>query len=174
MFTHIKTLPRGSSAFLSLPRVAVSKELECYRRSLYIHKFIYTHIYTYIHLDPLKQENAQGKINKPQKQGEHPYGAAHRCLSAPRSGGPAPRSGAPVPHSIAPAPRSGAPLRFSFIHLWPVDVTQKPEKKKRKKPRKKDLQAPEHTYAPTSPLGLTPSTSHTTFIPPKGGGSYVA
>ena len=111
MFTHIKTLPRGSSAFLSLPRVAVSKELECYRRSLYIHKFIYTHIYTYIHLDPLKQENAQGKINKPQKQGEHPYGAAHRCLFAP--------------------------LRFSFIHLWPVDVTQKPEKKKKKNPEKK-------------------------------------
>jgi hypothetical protein len=91
-------------------------------------------------LDPLKQ------INKPQKQGEHPYGAAHRCLS-PRSGAPAPRSGAPLrfsfihrclsPRSGAPAPRSGAPLRFSFIHLWPVDVTQKPEKKKEKTPEKK-------------------------------------
>ena len=140
ILTHTITLPRGSSAFFSLPRVAVSKELEFYRRSLDIHKFIYTHIYIK-NLDPLKKQNDQGKINKPRKQGEHSYGAGQRRL-----------------------------LRFARFTSMNESYSKKAEKKKHTHTHtKKTLHVPEHAYAPTSPLGLTPSTSHATFLPPKGG-----
>jgi hypothetical protein len=91
-------------------------------------------------LDPLKKQNDQGKINKPQKQGEHSYGAGQRRL-----------------------------LRFAALYIYERKLLQKSRQKKRKKNTKKKLQVPEHAHAPTSPLGLTPSTSHATFLPPKGG-----
>ena len=68
--------------------------------------------------------------------------------------------------------RAAAHRCVSLLYTYGRSTLLKnPRKKKEKKNRKKDLQAPEHTYAPTSPLGLTPSQSHTTFIPPKGGGA---